>query len=61
MSKKSLSAAGESPATLPARYAGIVDVLNAARHAAARSVNALMAASYWEIGRRIVEAKQQDK
>lgn len=29
--------------------------------AAARSVNALMTASYWEIGRRIVEAEQQGK
>jgi len=30
----------------------------AARRAAARSVNALMTASYWEIGRRIVEFEQ---
>jgi len=33
----------------------IVALLESARHAAARSVNALMTASYWEIGRRIVE------
>ncbi|PQJ26616.1 hypothetical protein BSZ31_12380 [Limnobacter sp. SAORIC-690] len=38
-----------------------MEVLDAARHAAARSVNALMTASYWEIGRRIVEAEQQGK
>jgi len=31
------------------------------RLAAARSVNALMTASYWEIGHRIVEAEQQGK
>lgn len=37
---------------------GIVELLNASRRAAARSVNALMTASYWEIGRRIVEAEQ---
>ncbi|HBO5260282.1 TPA: DUF1016 family protein, partial [Pseudomonas aeruginosa] len=42
-------------------HSGIVEVLDAARHAAARSVNALMTASYWEIGRRIVEAEQRGK
>lgn len=50
---------------LPAGYAsihvGIVDLLQAARVQAARSVNALMTASYWEIGRRIVEAEQKGK
>ncbi|WP_174984683.1 PDDEXK nuclease domain-containing protein [Burkholderia lata] len=52
-------------AVAPAGYAGvhsgIVELLEAARHAAARKVNALMTASYWEIGRRIVEAEQQGK
>jgi hypothetical protein len=46
----------------PAIYAGlrpeIADVVESARAAAARSVNALMTASYWEIGRRIVEFEQ---
>lgn len=32
--------------------AGIVDLLNAARSAAARNVNSIMTAAYWEIGRR---------
>lgn len=32
-----------------------------ARHAAARSVNARMTASYWEIGRRIVGAAQKGR
>ena len=36
----------------------IVALLDAARRAAARSVNALMTATYWEIGRRIVEFEQ---
>lgn len=36
-------------------------LIDAARHAAARSVNALMTASYWEIGRRIVEAEQKGR
>ena len=38
-----------------------MELLDAARQAAARSVNALMTASYWEIGRRIVEAEQKGK
>jgi hypothetical protein len=46
----------------PAAYAGlhrdIADVLTSTRAAAARSVNALMTATYWEIGRRIVEFEQ---
>ena len=40
---------------------GIVELLSAARQAAARSVNALMTATYWEIGRRIVEAEQKGR
>ena len=40
---------------------GIVDLLQAARTQAARNVNALMTASYWEIGRRIVEAEQKGR
>lgn len=57
--------AARKPAALPAGYAGIhggiVELLDAARQAAARSVNALMTASYWEIGRRIVEAEQKGR
>jgi predicted nuclease of restriction endonuclease-like (RecB) superfamily len=40
---------------------GIIELLNAARQAAALNVNALMTVSYWEIGRRIVEAEQKGK
>ncbi|QNI00353.1 PDDEXK nuclease domain-containing protein [Shewanella algae] len=65
MTNKTLKAAGKSPAALSADYAGIhsgiVELLDTARRTAARSVNALMTASYWEIGRRIVEAEQQGK
>lgn len=60
-----ITGTGSSPAAVPASYAGIhsgiVEVLDAARIAAVRSVNSLMTASYWEIGRRIVEAEQQGK
>ncbi len=37
---------------------GIEILLEAARRSAARSVNAIMTATYWEIGRRIVEFEQ---
>jgi len=37
---------------------GIGALLETARRASARSVNALMTATYWEIGRRIVEFEQ---
>ncbi|MER3435850.1 MAG: DUF1016 domain-containing protein [Leptolyngbya sp. ERB_1_1] len=34
-------------------------MLEAARHEAARTINTLMTATYWELGRRIVELEQQ--
>jgi predicted nuclease of restriction endonuclease-like (RecB) superfamily len=40
---------------------GIAELLQAARRTAARTVNALMTATYWEIGRRIVEFEQGGK
>ena len=42
-----------------AMRAGIAEVLKAARAAAARNVNSIMTAAYWEIGRRIVHSEQQ--
>ncbi len=42
-------------------HSGIVRLLDAARRDAARSVNAVMTATYWEIGRRIVELDQGGK
>jgi predicted nuclease of restriction endonuclease-like (RecB) superfamily len=38
---------------------GIAELLETARCTAARTVNALMTATYWEIGRRIVEFEQE--
>lgn len=38
--------------------AGLVELLEASRRASARSVNAILTATYWEIGRRIVESEQ---
>lgn len=49
--------------TMPKNYenirSGIVELLKAARSAAARNVNSIMTATYWEIGRRIVEEELQ--
>ncbi|MGH3090657.1 MAG: PDDEXK nuclease domain-containing protein [Rubrobacteraceae bacterium] len=40
---------------------GIAELLEAARRTSARAVNAVMTATYWEIGRRIVEFEQQGR
>lgn len=40
---------------------GFVELLETARRNVARSANAIMTATYWEIGRRIVEIEQQGK
>lgn len=39
--------------------ASMVDLLESARRASARAVNSVITATYWEIGRRIVELEQQ--
>lgn len=41
--------------------AGVIDLLESARRAAARSVSTIMTATYWEIGRRIVEYEQEGR
>lgn len=38
--------------------AGVVRLLEDSRRASARAVNAVMTATYWEVGRRIVEGEQ---
>ncbi len=53
-----------TPATLVGYselVAGIATLLEQSRRAAARSVNAILTATYWEIGRRIVEHEQGGK
>ena len=49
-------------AIAPGDYAGlhkeVVSVVESARRTAARNVNAVMTAAYWEIGRRIVASEQ---
>lgn len=39
----------------------VTELLESARRASARAVNAVMTATYWEIGRRIVEFEQEGK
>ncbi|HVE44211.1 MAG TPA: DUF1016 N-terminal domain-containing protein [Gammaproteobacteria bacterium] len=39
-------------------HADIVELLEKSRYHATRSVNSIMSATYWEIGRRIVESEQ---
>ncbi|HEX5241715.1 MAG TPA: hypothetical protein VFW23_00530 [Tepidisphaeraceae bacterium] len=38
--------------------AEVVELLESARRASARAVNAVMTAAYWQVGRRIVESEQ---
>jgi hypothetical protein len=42
-------------------FAGVADLLEQARKYSARSVNAIMTRTYWEVGRRIVEHEQEGK
>lgn len=48
-----------------AAYGGLIgeigELLEVARRTAVRAVNSLMTATYWEVGRRIVEFEQQGK
>jgi len=48
-------------ASYRAVLSGVVEQFEGARRAAARSVNHLMTAVYWEIGRRIVESEQSGR
>jgi hypothetical protein len=45
-------------ATYDGLLADVARVIEAARHAAARSVNAIMTITYWLVGRRIIEQEQ---
>jgi predicted nuclease of restriction endonuclease-like (RecB) superfamily len=58
-SKKALAKRGSAP---PAGYDSVltevVRLLEDSRRASARAVNAIMTATYWEVGRRIVEGEQ---
>jgi len=58
--KKKSSIKQASPVTdYDAMFLGVVDLLEQARRTSARAVNAIMTATYWETGRRIVEHEQK--
>jgi len=59
MSKKLIST--ESNLAYREFSAGVANLLATARRQAARSVNTILTATYWEIGRRIVEFEQGGK
>lgn len=65
--RRGSTTAGNSASALPAAVSyqelagGIAELLERARRTSARAVNALMTATYWEIGRRIVEYEQGGK
>ncbi|MHC5541861.1 PDDEXK nuclease domain-containing protein [Singulisphaera rosea] len=65
MAKKrtpSKSVAAQLPdAGYDAVLAEVIHLLESARQVAARSVNSIMTATYWEVGRRIVEEEQRGK
>lgn len=60
--KKGLRKTPPSQATgYDVMLSGVVDLLEQARRSSVRAVNTIMAATYWEIGRRIVEYDQLGK
>ena len=59
MAKKKATAAVLPTADYSGLLGEVVSLLEAARRMSARAVNALMTATYWEIGRRIVEVEQR--
>ena len=50
-----------SPTGYPTLLTGIGSLLEQSRHAVARAANCFMTATYWEVGRRIVEFDQAGK
>ncbi len=55
---KKLTTKGRKPAGYDTVLKGVAELLESARRASARATNAVMTATYWEIGRRIVEHEQ---
>ena len=65
MSKRRSTLAKAPPRSLDPAYAGVFDdvaaLLQNARAASAKSVNALMTATYWLVGKRIFEEEQRSE
>lgn len=54
-------AANSKPVAYPSLVTGIGSLLEESRRAVVRAANCFMTATYWEIGRRIVEFEQGGK
>jgi hypothetical protein len=61
MTKKQLPIKGKTAPGYDAVLSGVAQLLEAARRTSVRATNAVMTATYWEIGRRIVEHEQGGK
>ncbi len=59
--KKPTTKSGKLDAPHQAIFGDVARIIDAARQSAARSVNAVMTAAYWLIGRHIVEFEQEGK
>ena len=61
--KRSTPALPSAAEFLPPGYdevlAGISELLSRARHSTAQAINSIRTASYWEVGRRIIELEQR--
>ena len=57
--RKRPSGSVDLPESYSEVHAGIIVLLEGARHVVARNINATMTATYWEIGRRIAEFEQR--
>jgi len=61
MTKKIEARTGELDARYESIFGDVAEIIEAARRSAARSVNSIMTAAYWLIGRRVVEFEQSGK
>jgi len=61
MTKKPEVRTGELDAQYESIFGDVAEIIEAARRSAARSVNSIMTAAYWLIGRRVVEFEQSGK
>ena len=59
MKKTSIAKKSAAPSGYTSVLADVAHLLEAARRASVRTTNAIMTATYWEIGRRIVEFEQK--
>ncbi len=58
-SRSALPAAAEDPPGYGKVLASISELLIRARHSTAQAINSILTATYWEIGRRVVEFEQR--